>query len=446
MLRNFFKNRSARHIEFLIEGEAYYQRYLELIRSAQESIHLQTYIFEADLFGQDVISELIKAVTRGVQVYLLIDSVGSMNLKVTDSEKLIQAGVHFCRFNGFAFSWLGQWGRRLHHKVLLVDHNQAIIGGINVISSAYKKDAFPQMDFAVFVEGQITHDLARYCQFVFSKAAKNKKLFKKNKSATGPEGVSTKYGQSFDVGVSINDWVYHRWQITRQYSQLTQIAQKDILIVNSYFFPRRKFMKQLTAAARRGVRVRLILPEISDWPSYILGSQYLYAYFLKNGVEIYQWKKSILHGKLASIDNTWCTIGSFNLNYTSYQQNLEMNIDIKSADFTNHLNKKMEEIIDTGCEKINAAEFVEKASLKVRFKRFFFYLLLAILANFSVGMVFQEEKNHSRLYKMAWVSSSLVFFTLGIVCSVWTTLPASPFFAISLLLIYRQIRYNNKNV
>ena len=441
MKGDFLNETSNNHVKFILEGEIYYEHYLNLIYNAKKSVHLQTYIFEDDKFGRAVQNALKNAAQRGVQVYLVIDSVGSMNFGLLLEKELTATGVHFCRFNEMQFKWLGQWGRRLHHKVLLIDNSQAIIGGINVTSTSYGETAVPhQLDFAVYIEGQVTVGLTKYCQIIFTKAYSKKFKFKKDKVERKLEA------NGVELKISINDWIFQRWQITKQYSELTKTAKKEIVILNSYFFPRKKFMKQLSHAAKNGVRVRLILPKISDWPSYVLATQYLYEYFLKNGVQIYQWKESIMHGKLATIDNHWSTIGSFNLNYTSYQQNLEMNVDIYSEVFTEQLNRKIEHLIVTGCEKIEASEFIEKASIKTRLLRFCCYLILNLIANFSIGLAFQEEEKRTRFYKVFRIAASLGFFVLGIIGTVLPIFPGIPFFIVSFLLIYRQIIFNNKNV
>ncbi|MBC7742524.1 MAG: hypothetical protein H7061_10015 [Bdellovibrionaceae bacterium] len=444
MRHNFFRLTSGNSVEFFLECPGYYEKYLQLIDSAQKTLHLQTYIFEPDGFGNEVQAALIRAAQRGVAVFLLVDSVGSRKLTSEASQKMIKAGIHFCRFNGLQIKWLYQWGRRLHHKILLIDHQKAFVGGINVISSCYNsKTLKPQLDFALYLEGPVTLGLTRYCHYVFRKSSAKKIKFK---SPLATECINHVPG--IDLKISINDWVLRRWQITRQYSTLTKIAQSDITIVNSYFFPRKKFMRQLAAASKRGVKVRLILPKISDWPSYILASQYLYAYFLKHGIEIYEWKNSILHGKLATIDNTWATVGSFNLNYTSYQQNLEMNVNILSKEITSTINQSIEQIINTGCDKINAEEFILKRSFGVKLKRFFYYVIMAMLANFSVGLIFQDDERgrKRRFYSIIRVTASVVLFIIGVIGALVPVMPGLPFLLISFLLLYRQIVLNNRNV
>lgn len=438
MSKDLFPIVKQNHVVFYRDGGVYCKKYLNMIKEAKKSIHLQTYIFELDRFGKKVEHELLMARLRGVEVYLLVDSVGSRNLPLNAEKNFTDAGIHFCRFNSIKFKWLYKWGRRLHHKVLLIDSEEAMIGGINVFYANHSDSGIPQLDFALYLKGPVTVELSRYCQNIFNKASNQKISYEKVKyNYHHPDG--------YEVGISVNDWINGRSKITKQYSRITAEAKKEINIINSYFFPRRKFMKQLADAAARGVKVRLILPKYSDWPSYILASEYLYEYFLKRGVEIYQWKKSILHGKLATVDDRWSTIGSFNLNYTSYQQNLEMNVDVYSPEFTDFLNKEIEQIIKTGCDKIDPATFDVRSPLKTRALRLMFYLILSIIAGFSIGLTFRDDhvKEHRVLHILRF-AGAIIFLILGIIGSLLPIIPGFPFFIISFLLIYRQILLNKK--
>ncbi len=437
MEHNFFHLSKHNDVKFVLDGPEFYEAYLKLIREAKKIIHLQTYIFWLDEFGSLVHAELINAVKRKVQVYVLLDSVGSRFFTLEAQEQLMSAGVHFVRFNSLQLKWLYSWGRRLHHKILIVDHSASLVGGIN-ITYTDKSSSAPQLDFAVLLRGPVIARLTQYCQKIYTIASHQKIQFP-------PIVAPHVYLNGIDVKILVNDWVYRRWQITKQYSQLTKKAKHEITIINSYFFPRKSFMRQLVDARRRGVRVRLILPKYSDWPSYILASEYLYAYFLKNDIEIYQWKKSILHGKLATIDDHWATIGSFNLNYTSYQQNLEMNVNIYSVKFTHSLKKEINNLIHNGCERLDAKNFLEKSPLKIRAQRLFYYIVLSIVANFSIGLIYQEDNNkENKFYNLLRIVGSLTFFLLGIIGILLPVIPGIPFLVISFLLVYKQILMNNR--
>lgn len=406
MTREFFTTTRNNKLEFFKEGELYYSKYIELIKKAQSSIHLQTYIFLLDDFGKRVASELNKAALRGVKVYLLVDGIGSKDLGEKAEMDLVNSGVYFCRFNSFKLKWFHKLGRRLHHKVLLVDEQVAIIGGINVQT----EESFPpQLDFAILIEGPLIVEMANYCKIVFKKAYAQPSLLNfvvskkiKNSEITG-----------YKARILVNDWLLGRSKITQQYAQRTTTAKEQITIINPYFFPRRKFMRQLSAAALRGVRVRLILPKHSDWPTYILASEHLYNYFLKANVEIYQWTKSKLHGKLATVDNNWTTVGSFNLNYTSYQQNLEMNIDIISSEYTQIINSEIESIIKNGCKKIDQNDFNSNAPIKIKIKRFFFYLVLSFIASLSIALTFKE--GHSKIFNLINVTRFIISLSVLII-------------------------------
>lgn len=440
-MQNEFFRSTGNRIYLWTEGEEYYRRYLQMIREARESLHLQTYIYAEDSFAQAVQQELISASGRGVDVYVVIDSVGSMDFSEMSEKALRAAGVKFCRFNGLRFRWLGQWGRRLHHKILLADNRIAMVGGINVISESYQneKNVPHQLDFAAEIEGPASADIARYCQKIFSKACRQREKFK-------PPVLVPPHSDGVELKISINDWIYRRWHITRQYAELTKVARQDILILNSYFFPRRKFMKQLRDAVKRGVRVRLILPRFSDWPSYVKATQYLYAYFFKHGIEVYEWKNSIMHGKLASVDGKWSTVGSFNLNYTSYQQNLEMNVDVHDAAFTQKLNLYIEKLIKEGCEKIEVQTFTRGSAWPAKLSRFMFYVLLSLIANFSIGLAVQEDQSMTPFRRVLLVGAIMVLAVTGLLGLLLPVLPGIPFLIVAIILIYRQVRSNEKNV
>jgi cardiolipin synthase len=149
------------------------------------------------------------------------------------------------------------------------------------------------------------------------------------------------------------------------------------------------------------------------------------------------------------VDNQWVTIGSFNLNYTSYQQNLEMNVNIYSEKLNGEIQKIISTIVNEGCLPITSKSFMEKSSVSLKMQRFFYYMLLSIIANFSIGLIYQEEKEaQDRFLNLLRIISALTLFCFGIICLFVPLFPGTPFIMVSFLLIFKNtfIRMFSKNL
>src|SRR5690606_2956559 len=126
-------------------------------------------------------------------------------------------------------------------------------------------------------------------------------------------------------------------------------AQRDIVIANAYFFPGYRFLRDLRNAAKRGIRVRLILQGEPDMPAARLAAPMLYDYPLSGGVQIYEYCERPLHGKVAAVDGVWATVGSSNLDPLSLALNLEANVLINDRDFCLELEGRLESLINDHC-------------------------------------------------------------------------------------------------
>jgi cardiolipin synthase A/B len=161
-------------------------------------------------------------------------------------------------------------------------------------------------------------------------------------------------------------------QIYNAYIKNIGNAKKEIVIVGSYFLPGKRLLNSLKKASQNGVKIKLILSGISDIPMARRASCHLYAKLLRYNIEIYEWEKSILHGKVAVIDNNWTTIGSFNLNNLSSFASIEMNVGINSDEFANnyllHLNEIMEQ-----CERITPETLEIRYNLTSKFNNWLSY-------------------------------------------------------------------------
>lgn len=325
-------------------GADYFLRAKNMILNAQSEIHLQMYIFEVDTTGIEIINALKEAALRDVKIFILLDGYGSYSFPNAIIKELILLGINIRFFSPFFSGNNFYIGRRLHHKIITVDGTIALIGGIN-ISNNYKGTATekPWLDYAIMIESNNTaKQLQQLCQNIYFKYKRTKRI--KLPSVFYLDKETT-------VSILQNDWLKRNKEIAMAYVKSIQKAQKEIIIVGCYFLPGRRLTKVLKKAAKRGVKIKLILSGISDIPFMQRATSYLYASLLQNNIELYEWNTSVLHGKVALADAKWTTIGSFNLNHLSSFGSIETNVAIESAQFTKTLASDLNNVISQ-CEKI----------------------------------------------------------------------------------------------
>ncbi|MHA6418239.1 cardiolipin synthase ClsB, partial [Bordetella pertussis] len=147
----------------------------------------------------------------------------------------------------------------------------------------------------------------------------------------------------------VRDNDQHTNDIEQSYRVAIRAARRDIVIANAYFFPGYRLLRDLRAAAARGVRVRLILQGEPDMPIAQLGARLLYDALAEAGVEILEYCERPLHGKVASIDDEWATVGSSNLDPFSLALNLEANVEVRDSAFASGLRERLERLAIDHC-------------------------------------------------------------------------------------------------
>lgn len=296
-------------------GEAYFQFMKQMIDQAVYEIHLQTYIFDYDDTGKQILNALVNAANRGVNVYLVIDAYGSSDF-INDAENELKSStIQVKMFSPSFFKDFGYAGRRLHHKILCCDRKHTMVGGIN-ISNKYRgyNTSEPWLDFGISFSNEISQDIASFCSIIFDKVfevryLKKNSVFKKK-----------------DLVVLQNDWLRGKNQIFNFYIHEIKKAKKEIIIVGAYFLPGFRMRQALKNAANRGVNVSIILTGISDVPLVRNATRFFYSFLFRHSIKVYEWKKSVLHGKVMLCDQQVLTVGSFNLNHLSQYGSLELNI------------------------------------------------------------------------------------------------------------------------
>lgn len=334
-------------------GEAYFSLLLQLIGQAQHTIHLQTYIYDEDETGQAVAAALTAAAQRGVAVYLMVDGYASQHLSGEFISRLKENGIHFRFFQPLLKSDHFYFGRRLHHKILVTDARYGLIGGIN-ISNKYN-DGFGApawLDWALYAEGEIAPELVRVCLELWAgfKGERRKLLRQVQPPVELPQQVCA-------IRLRRNDWVQKRNQITNSYLEMFKHARSHIYIMSSYFLPGMLVRKKMARAAKRGVKIKLVLAGVSDVMLAKHAERYIYRWIFKNNIEVYEYNSSVLHAKIATYDGKWATIGSYNVNNISAFASIELNLDVNETNFARSMQEHIEETIRHHCEQIREEDY-----------------------------------------------------------------------------------------
>lgn len=369
---------AAETVTLVHSGEDYFSRLEQIIRDSKSEIHIQTYIFENDSTGIKITEALKDAASRNVKIYILLDGFGSFSFPSEMINDLKQSGINI-RFFAPLFSANSLYiGRRLHHKVIVSDAKIALIGGIN-IADKYRGTATeaPWLDFAVQVNDEINaKPLHKLCSDIY---------FKKGSLRRKKIESTLNMHQKTAVNILQNDWLKRKNEISNAYIKSFRNAKNEIIIVGSYFLPGRRLTNALKKASRNNVTIKLILSGISDVTLSRRATYYIYSTLLDYNVELYEWNKSVLHGKAAVVDNLWTTIGSFNLNNLSSYGSIEMNVEINSAEFSNKYVLYLNEII-AQCERITPESLKRRHNISSEFKNWLSYwtarLILIIVTYF----------------------------------------------------------------
>ena len=339
---------AGNRIELLENGEAFFPAVFEAIDQAREEVVIETFILFEDKVGLALRDALVRAARRGVQVDLLVDGFGSNDLTPAFIESLVDAGVRFRVFDPGS-RWLGlrlHLLRRMHRKLAVIDAQRAFVGGINY-SADHLDDFGPQakQDYSVEVRGPVVVDIHRFVRRVADTGESERRWSRKRAQPSRVHEGARTQGEAEAMFVT-RDNQQHRSDIERHYRLAIRSARREVLIANAYFFPGYRLLQEMRRAARRGVRVRLVLQGEPDMPIVKTAAGMLYEHLLRGGVQIHEYLRRPMHGKVAVVDDVWATVGSSNLDPLSLSLNLEANVIVRDADFSRTLRERLEHLIE----------------------------------------------------------------------------------------------------
>jgi cardiolipin synthase len=356
-------------------GEPYFSKLFELIENAQLSIQLQVYIFDEDETGKVVADKLKEACKRKVDVQVLLDGYASRSLSTEFKNELRNAGIQLRFFNPIFKSENFYFGRRLHHKILVCDGIYGLVGGINISNRYNDMPEDPAwLDWAILVDGDIAYELHKLCNLFFTKW--NKKVVHLDKKNILPKINTTLH---CPMRIRRNDWVMNINQISASYMEMLKNAQHEIIIMSSYFIPSDFIRASMISALKRGVSIKLILASTSDIGIAKYAEKYLYAWALRQGIAIYEYKTNVLHGKIAVSDDRIVTIGSYNINDISALASIELNIDVEENNFATTVKIQLNSIIEKDCVRVNPKQFYASQNIIAMFMQWSAYRIFRIV-------------------------------------------------------------------
>lgn len=324
--------------QIFASGESHYQAILQDIAEAEKSIDFETYIFSNDEAGQQIVTALIAAIQRGVRVRVIVDGVGSPYWGFGLARKIENAGGETKIYNPYPWQiwnwqrstrrhwWLIKWiffmfeiNSRNHRKTVIIDNNIAYIGSFNVHKCHLPREqgGLGWRDTSVRISETDLSDLNE----AFDTTWNHHTIRERLREAFQCLGKNPRF--------RLNTTRLRRRILFKNLLRRLRVCQQRIWITSAYFIPSNALLRRLKEASRRGVDVRLLLPQRSDVRVVDWASRTYYCGLLKAGVRIFEYSPSVLHAKSIIIDN-WMVVGSTNLNSRSLIHDLEIDAEIQT--------------------------------------------------------------------------------------------------------------------
>ena len=324
---------AANRVQPLVNGDEAFPAMLAAIEDAKFSVSMATYIFDNDRSGNQFAEALARAVTRGVQVRVLIDDAGARYSWPTIVGKLKRAGVPVARFLPTLAPWrLTTINLHNHRKILVTDGRVGFTGGMNIREGNVlaAKPRRPVQDLHFRIEGPVVAQ--------FQEAFADDWAFCTREVLAGevwfPEldECGNVIARVITDGPEV-DLDKLRWTLLGALS----CAQTSVRILTPYFLPDQALVTSLNLAALRGVQVDIILPAKNNLPTVHWASRAMWWQVLERGCRLWLSPPPFDHSKLMIVDNHWVFLGSANWDPRSLRLNFELNVECYGRDFAGEM-------------------------------------------------------------------------------------------------------------
>ncbi len=321
MSQSFSPLTDDNEVELLINGEEKFPAVMEAIEQAKHHIHLEYYIYEPDVIGTQLMEILMKKAREGVKVRFIFDDFGSRGMR-KKVKMMREAGIEIYPFYEIRLLFLAnRLNYRNHRKIMVIDGETGFVGGINV-SDKYVN--FPGKagfwrDTHLKVKGSMAHSL-QYIFMVDWNFCSARKLEPDRRFFPAKCGTGSTVGQVVSSGPDSDSPL-----ILQTLCKAIGQAREEVLITNPYFIPDPTIMDMILITAWSGVKVKLLVPGLSDSVFVNRANHSHFAELLRAGVEIYTYTKGFVHAKTIVIDGELAIVGTANMDFRSFDLNFEVN-------------------------------------------------------------------------------------------------------------------------
>jgi cardiolipin synthase len=332
---------STNKYKLLMNGENKFPEMFDAISTAKHHVHIEYYIWENDIRGNQLKDLLIRKAMDGVRVRVIYDAFGSRGIRKNIVREMKNAGVQVFPILKIKLSFLAnRINHRNHRKIVVVDGKIGLVGGVN-ISDQYDNSLDNKVfwrDTHLKIEGPSVGSLQRHFitnwNFCSGENLMVNKMFFPHFDSP-PLNKDKELAQIVAGGPD-----YKRSYIQLSFFRIFTLAKEKLYITTPYFIPDESAIIALKQAALGGVDVRLIVPEESDSLIVSAATKYYLEDLLNAGVKVYLYKKGFVHAKTIVADTFLSVIGTANMDIRSFDLNYEINAIIYGEEF----GEKMEDM------------------------------------------------------------------------------------------------------
>ena len=342
-------------VTLLMNGQEKFDDLFKAIDQARSSIHMEYFNFRNDSINRVLMSHLAPKVKQGVEVRLLFDAFGNSSnnspMRKVDIKRIRDLGIEIYEFDPIRFPWVNHVFSRDHRKIVVIDGQIAYTGGMNVADYYINgtKQVGSWHDMHCRIQGTEVNTLQSIFLKIWNKVSKQNVHGAKYFRGLGHDDYF--HGLKPDtcctaghkmVGI-INREPRTSNKIIREfYTNAIRYAKDSIKLINPYFTLNHALKKALRDAAKRGVKVEIMLSVKSDIPLTPDCGFYNAHKLMKHGCTVWLYKPGFHHTKIIMVDGRFCTVGSANLNARSLSWDYEENAVIIDPCTTRELNDLFE--------------------------------------------------------------------------------------------------------